>query len=87
MRLYCTVLGKVRTSASCACSLYSPLSPQGSATSSCDDTPKWHETLAAREEEETVPDETATDIVFTLSKKLFLSPAKTIFKHNSWKAV
>jgi len=73
------LLGKVRTSASCPCSLCSPLSPQGSATSSCDDTPKWRETLAAREEEESVPDETATDII---SKKLFLSPAKTIFKHK-----
>ena len=73
------LLGKVCTSASCPCSLCSPLSPQGSATSSCDDTPKWRETLAARGEEETVPDETATDII---SKKLFLSPAKTIFKHK-----
>jgi hypothetical protein len=44
-----------------------------------DDTPKWRKTLAAGEEEETVPDETATDII---SKKLFLSPAKTIFKHK-----
>jgi hypothetical protein len=44
------LLGKVHTSASCPSSLCSPLSPQGSATSSCDDTPKWRETLAAREE-------------------------------------
>ena len=55
------------------------LSPQGSATSStCDDTPKWRETLVAREVEETVPNETATGMF--ISKKLFLSPAKTIFK-------
>ena len=33
------LLGKVRTSASYPCSLCAPLSPQGSATSSCDDTP------------------------------------------------
>jgi hypothetical protein len=48
------------------------------------DTSKWRETLADRERVkkkrvETVPDETATDII---SKKLFLSPAKTIFKHK-----
>mmetsp|Transcript_9937 Transcript_9937/g.22565 ORF Transcript_9937/g.22565 Transcript_9937/m.22565 type:complete len:172 (-) Transcript_9937:60-575(-) len=70
-----------------ACSLCSLhlLSPQGSATSSCDDTPKWRETLAAPEEEETVPDDAATDII---NKKIFLSPAKTIFKRKvRWKAV
>ena len=33
--------------------------------------------MAAREEEETVPDEAATDSI--ISKKLFLSPAKAIF--------
>ena len=35
----------------CLCSKFCR-SPQGSATESCDDTPKWRKTVAAREEEE-----------------------------------
>jgi hypothetical protein len=76
------LLGKVRTSASCPCSLCSPLSPQASRLSDKllrRHAKAWRETLAAREEGETVPDETATDII---SNKLFLSPAKTIFMHK-----
>ena len=62
----------------CLCSFCR--SPQGSATESCDDTPKWRKTLAAREEEEEAEEEEeeAEDIM----KKLMFSPAKTIFKHK-----
>jgi hypothetical protein len=82
--LHCWARSVDRTSASCPCSLCSPLSPQGSATSSCDDTPwmncqngvrRWLPVKKNRQ----CADETATDII---SKKLFLSPAKTIFKHK-----
>ena len=81
------LLGKVRTSASCPCSLCSPLSPQGSVThqaQACDDTPKWREILAAREEEETVKRQCQMKqrLASSPSKKLFLSPAKTSFKHK-----
>ena len=66
----------------CLCSFCR--SPQGSATESCDDTPKWRKTLAAREEEEEAEqeEEEAEDI----TKKLMFSPAKPIFKHKRWRA-
>ena len=61
-------------------SFHDPRSPQGLATESCDDTPKWRKTLAAREEEEEAEqeEEEAEDI----TKKLMFSPAKPIFKHK-----
>ena len=70
--------GKHRDVETCLCSFCR--SPQGSATESCDDTPKWRKTLAAREEEEEAEEEEeeAEDIM----KKLMFSPAKTIFKHK-----
>ena len=66
--------GKHRNVETCLCSFRR--SPQGSATESCDDTPKWRKTLAAREEEEEAEEEEeeAEDI----TKKLMFSPAKTI---------
>ena len=74
--------GKHRDVETCLCSFCR--SPEGSATESCDDTPKWRKTLAAREEEEEAEqeEEEAEDI----TKKLMFSPAKPIFKHERWRA-
>ena len=75
MRLYCTAgqgpyLGKLPVLAllTSIISITSRLS-QRQPTHSCDDTPTWRETLAVHEEEETVPDETATDIIAAWSKQ------------------
>ena len=66
--------GTVTWRPACARSSVVPRSPQGLATESCDDTPKWRKTLAAREEEEEAEqeEEEAEDI----TKKLMFSPAK-----------
>lgn len=47
----------------------------------CDNTPKWRKTLAARKEEGEVAEEEEEEAE-DITKKLMLSPAKTIFKHN-----
>ena len=59
-------------------------SPAGSATSSCDDTPKWRKILAAREEAE--EDQWEKDWEASASMKSpepFRSPAKTVFTHKA----
>ena len=79
------LLGRFRDPATCVCDIC--MSPAGSATRSCDDTPKWRGIAAARraveellnegsdEEPEAVASENTT-------KELFSSPAKTIFTHS-----
>lgn len=76
------LLGKYREQANCICQVCR--SPIGSATSSCDDSPKWRQTLAAREEieEEELEKEYETAGSTSTAKELFRSPAKTVFTHN-----
>ena len=67
--------GKHRDVETCLCSFCR--SPEGSATESCDDTPKWRKTVAAPGEEEEAEEEEAD-----ITKKIMFSPAKTIFNHK-----
>ena len=86
MPLSAALQSKHRDVETCLCSFCR--SPQGSATESCDDTPKWRKTLAAREEEEEEAEEEEEEAeeeeeeAEDIMKKLMFSPAKTIFKHK-----
>ena len=76
------LLGRFRERADCPCAICK--SPAGSATSSCDDSPAWRATLAAREEaeEEELDKEYEAAASEQAARELVRSPPKTRFTHN-----